>query len=261
MSHAVQPPRGALAQAGQAAPAAGAGPYGPQGVAPRAMTPNTDPAAFAATAPPPTTDEYMAALKQAGNQATPGGQPSPGGAPPAGLAQPQAQPYAPAPAGPTPAASPGLTPAGTPPVEPTPANRAPEVPVGPNPELSDLAPTAISGERTSASPKHARVLAGFLVSYEGHAEGAFWPIYEGQNIVGRKDAAQGLDVQIDHPTTSSRHAMVNAQARPGRLEVVDTGSTNGTFYGEGKIEPGRAVALRDGDQLRFGGFPVIVKII
>jgi pSer/pThr/pTyr-binding forkhead associated (FHA) protein len=106
-----------------------------------------------------------------------------------------------------------------------------------------------------------RVLAGFLVSYEATELGVFWPIYQGANIVGRKGAAPGLDIEIDHPTTSSRHAVIHATARPGRLRIEDPGSTNGTFLGEQMIEKNKPHELRDGEPMRFGGFNVIVKII
>jgi hypothetical protein len=110
-------------------------------------------------------------------------------------------------------------------------------------------------------PNSPRVLAGFLVSYEGNSMGTYWPIYQGRSVVGRKDAAQGLDIQIDHPTTSSRHAVLLAAARPGRIKLEDTGSTNGTFLGERRLEAGKPHELDDGDVLRFGGFPVLVKIV
>jgi pSer/pThr/pTyr-binding forkhead associated (FHA) protein len=106
-----------------------------------------------------------------------------------------------------------------------------------------------------------RTLAGFLVSYEATELGVFWPIYQGQNVVGRKGAAPGLDIEIDHPTTSSRHAVIHATARPGRLRVEDPGSTNGTFLGEQMLEKNRPHELRDGELVRFGGFNVIVKIV
>jgi pSer/pThr/pTyr-binding forkhead associated (FHA) protein len=105
-----------------------------------------------------------------------------------------------------------------------------------------------------------RVLAGFLVSFE-YELGQFWPLYQGQNVVGRRDAAPGLDIQIDHPTTSSRHAVIYASARPGRLKVEDVGSTNGTQLGELPLERGKKYELRDGDTIRFGGYSLVVKLV
>ncbi len=106
-----------------------------------------------------------------------------------------------------------------------------------------------------------RTLAGFLVSFDQSELGVFWPLYQGQNVLGRKGAAPGLDIEIDSPTTSSRHAVLYAAARPGRIKVEDSGSTNGTFVNDAPLERGKKFELRDNDVLRFGGFNVTVKII
>lgn len=136
-----------------------------------------------------------------------------------------------------------------PPVAPLPSPSAPPPPVLSAPTPAPIADTSL------------RVLAGFLVSYESTELGVFWPIYQGQNVVGRKGAAPGLDIEIDHPTTSSRHAVIHATARPGKLKIEDPSSTNGTFVGENMIEKNKPHDLRDGESVRFGGFNVIVKII
>jgi len=172
--------------------------------APAAAAHSKDPSAYAATAPPPTNEEFD---RQQGY-----GVPAP-----APAAPPVAVPL-PAPSAPPPAAAPAIDPS-------------------------------------------LRILAGFLVSYEASELGVFWPIYQGQNLVGRKGAAPGLDIEIDHPTTSSRHAVIHATARPGKLRVEDPGSTNGTFLGEHMIDKNKPHDLRDGEAVRFGGFNVIVKII
>jgi pSer/pThr/pTyr-binding forkhead associated (FHA) protein len=148
-------------------------------------------------------------------------------------------------------------PAYAPPPVAAPPAYAPPVPIAQAPSAP---PPAAPAAAPSADPS-LRVLAGFLVSYEATELGVFWPIYQGQNIIGRKGAAPGLDIEIDHPTTSSRHAVIHATARPGKLRVEDTGSTNGTFLGESMIEKNKAHELRDGEAVRFGGFNVIVKII
>jgi len=106
-----------------------------------------------------------------------------------------------------------------------------------------------------------RTLAGFLVSYEQTDVGMFWPLYQGQNVLGRKGAAPGLDIEIDHPTTSSRHAVLYASARPARLKLEDNGSTNGTYLGDQPLERGKRHEIRDGEIIRFGGFSAIVKLI
>ncbi|MEB2324177.1 MAG: FHA domain-containing protein [Sorangiineae bacterium] len=99
------------------------------------------------------------------------------------------------------------------------------------------------------------------MSFEGDALGEFWPIRQGQNVIGRKGAMDGLDIELDHATTSSRHATLYASARPGRLKLDDPGSTNGTFLNEQRLDNSKLYELKDGDQVRFGGFVCVVKIL
>lgn len=80
-------------------------------------------------------------------------------------------------------------------------------------------------------------------------------------MLGRRGAAPGLDIEIDNPTTSSRHAVLYASARPARLKLEDTGSTNGTFLRDQPLERGKKHEIRDGDVVRFGGFATIVKLV
>ena len=100
-----------------------------------------------------------------------------------------------------------------------------------------------------------------MVSFDQSELGVFWPIYQGQNALGRKGASAGLDIEVDSPTTSSRHATIYASARPGRVKLEDNGSTNGTFLNDAPIERGKKYELKDNDVLRFGGFNVTVKIV
>lgn len=106
-----------------------------------------------------------------------------------------------------------------------------------------------------------RTLVGFLVSYENVEVGQYWPIHQGRNVLGRQGAATGLDVEISHPTTSSLHALLLATARPGRMVVEDTSSTNGTFVNDNMLAPGQRWELRDGDRVRFGLFDTVIKIV
>ena len=106
-----------------------------------------------------------------------------------------------------------------------------------------------------------RVLVAFLVSYANVELGQYWPIHQGRNVLGRQGAATGLDLEISHPTTSSLHAVLLAAARPGRVVVEDTSSTNGTFVNENMLAPGQRWELRDGDRVRFGLFDTVIKIV
>jgi predicted component of type VI protein secretion system len=116
-------------------------------------------------------------------------------------------------------------------------------------------------EADQIPPNAPRTLSGFLVAFDVNPLGEFWPVYQGQSAVGRKSSNPELNVEIDHPTTSSRHAKLYAAARPGRLKVEDLGSTNGTYVNERRLEPSERRALEHGDTLRFGGFSVTVVLV
>ncbi len=107
----------------------------------------------------------------------------------------------------------------------------------------------------------APILMGFLVSFDGNDLGRFWPLYQGQLIVGRAQTTDNLDITVDHATTSARHAQLIALARPSRLSVQDLGSTNGTYVNEQRLVPGQPQLAAHGDRLRFGGYNVHVVLI
>ncbi len=106
-----------------------------------------------------------------------------------------------------------------------------------------------------------RILAGFLVSYDNEPLGRFWPIYQGRNRIGRKGSGFELDIELEHPTASSRHAVLLASATPGRMKLEDTGSTNGTLVNGVRLAPGVRVELADGAHVRFGLLSTLVKIV
>ena len=146
---------------------------------------------------------------------------------------------------------------------PAPApQRAPSAPA-PAPTAGQIPSSRPGRDPETVDANAPRALAAFLVSYEGSELGSFYPIHQGQNLVGRKGAAAagGLNIELEHGTTSSRHAMILASARPGRVKIEDVGSTNGTFVGDLMLERGKKHELKDGDVVRFGGYVTIVKII
>ncbi len=147
---------------------------------------------------------------------------------------------------------------------PPPAYHSAAPPAGP-PQLGMVGATAAMpgvAQDPDLVPEGApRLLAGFLVSFDTQPLGRFWPIYQGKNRVGRQGAGPGLDVELDHPTASSRHAVVIASACPGRIKIEDTGSTNGTLINGSRIAPGSRHEVQDGDRVRFGLLSTIVKIV
>ena len=96
---------------------------------------------------------------------------------------------------------------------------------------------------------------------EVYKPGDFWPLTGGRLVVGRLGAAEGIDISMQAPTISSRHAAMVVDASAGSIAVEDTGSTNGTFVNDEHIGFNGRRELRDGDRLRFGGYTTIVKVI
>lgn len=106
-----------------------------------------------------------------------------------------------------------------------------------------------------------RKLVGFLISFEVNPLGQYWPIHQGPNLVGRQGASPGLAIEIGHATASSRHAMLYAAANPSRLLIEDVGSTNGSFVNDHYMPPGVKRDLHDGDQVCFGLFTALIKLV
>lgn len=94
------------------------------------------------------------------------------------------------------------------------------------------------------------------MSFQDDSMGKFWPLWQGQNSIGRADTGQKMDVPIGHGTTSTRHAIIECDGN--RLSLSDLGSTNGTFLNEEAIGYQGRRDVRDGDRIRFGGYTVLV---
>ncbi|HQB45658.1 MAG TPA: FHA domain-containing protein, partial [Polyangiaceae bacterium] len=105
-----------------------------------------------------------------------------------------------------------------------------------------------------------RILRGFLYSFHTKTEGEFWPLFAGQNSIGRADAGEDLDIFIADPTTSSRHATIISEV-PGRFVLQDAGSTNGTFVNDQPVGFQGSVEIHDGDRIRLGGYNAAVRFI
>lgn len=105
------------------------------------------------------------------------------------------------------------------------------------------------------------VLAAFLVSYQSDPNGAHWVLKSGRLVVGRQGAADGLDVEINDPTTSSNHAAFHVDANTHAVQLEDLGSTNGTYVNDEAIPAHQRRELRDHDKVRFGGFTTVLVVV
>lgn len=73
--------------------------------------------------------------------------------------------------------------------------------------------------------------------------------YPDRMSVGR---AFNCDVVLRFPVVSKLHAHFSLTAE-GQLQLVDLGSSNGTWHNGQRLEPGRPVIVRPSDLLSFGG--------
>jgi hypothetical protein len=123
------------------------------------------------------------------------------------------------------------------------------------------APYASFPPDVAREPAPPKVLRGFLVAYGTNPSGDFWPLTAGRLTVGRFGTGEGLDIALQDPTISSRHAAFVVDGASGTVTIEDTGSTNGTFINDEHVGYGGRRELRDGDRIRFGGFTTVVKVI
>lgn len=84
--------------------------------------------------------------------------------------------------------------------------------------------------------------------------GKIYDLIEGENRVGR---AAGNEVHIVAEKLSRHHARLLLTGE--KLELIDLGSTNGTFLNDIRLEKNQPSALKEGDEIRFGDQSFHVK--
>ncbi len=98
----------------------------------------------------------------------------------------------------------------------------------------------------SSQPVEVAPVVSSVVGKLVDTSGREFDLKPGANTIGRQDT----DVLVAHPTVSRSHAKLTVTGSSFLLE--DTGSTNGTFVGNAKVEPGSPVQVRPGDEIIFG---------
>jgi pSer/pThr/pTyr-binding forkhead associated (FHA) protein len=135
---------------------------------------------------------------------------------------------------------------------------APPPMVSPPPLVS---PGSLSGPAPAmAAAPMARVLVGFLVTFQNDPSGSFWAIHSGRTQLGRS-SGEGVDIALPDASASSRHASIHADPATGQAFVEDDGSRNGTFLNEARLASGERRQLRDNDRLRLGSTTFVVKLL
>jgi hypothetical protein len=131
---------------------------------------------------------------------------------------------------------------------PTNGESAPPAPAAP--ELTDA--EALPAD---AKPK--------LVVIRGQRVNAEYPLYEGENYLGRADEkAVDVDLEDQEPPdriwSSRQHALITFD--DGKLALEDLNSLNGTFVNRLRIHPGQKQPLRVNDVIQIGTVQMRVTV-
>ncbi len=80
-----------------------------------------------------------------------------------------------------------------------------------------------------------------------------------ETVFGRRDAATGSMPDVDltpfagyRMGVSRKHAIVKQSEEADRLELIDLGSSNGSFLNGARLNANKPYKLRDGDEVRLG---------
>lgn len=111
------------------------------------------------------------------------------------------------------------------------------------------------GAAVQSTPRAARKITGWLVSFTLDEMGIDYRIYEGNNTIGR--ANENTIIIKDDSTISSRHA--NILFKGGKFWIKDDMAANGTFINDVEIEIEKACSIKDGDNIRLGNTVFIFK--
>jgi hypothetical protein len=165
-------------------------------------------------------------------------------APEVHAAPPPAAEAAPPPPPPAPPAPPPPAPAAA---VPPPAPAAPP----PAPAVPPPAPAAPAADAglipASAQPR--------LLVLRGQKRQVEYPLYEGQNFIGRADEKPvDIDLEDQEPPdriwSSRQHAVITFEN--GRMTIEDLNSSNGTFVNRAKIYPAQPQPLKVNDVIQIG---------
>lgn len=135
-----------------------------------------------------------------------------------------------------------------------------DVPVSRAPRtIADATPRSGEQGAAHAVSRAKRPLGAFLVSYQYEPLGAFWPLGQGANLIGRSGGRADVDVGLADITVSNEQAIIHVD--PNHLGIEDKGSKNGTFVNGRPLIAGAKAPLRHGDRVRFGSFETVVVVV
>jgi hypothetical protein len=94
-----------------------------------------------------------------------------------------------------------------------------------------------------------------LLVVRGAKPGMEYPIFEGQNFIGRADQ-QPVDIDLeiqelpDRIWSSRQHAVIISDG--GSLVIEDLNSSNGTYVNRNRVPPGKKQELKANDIIQIG---------
>ncbi|MCS6977373.1 MAG: FHA domain-containing protein [Gemmatales bacterium] len=130
----------------------------------------------------------------------------------------------------------------------------------PPPAAPAEAPAPAAEAKPGALPPDAKPK---LVVIRGLKIGAEYPIYEGENFIGRADE-KPVDIDLeeqespDRIWSSRQHACIIFQE--GVLTIEDLNSSNGTFVNRQRVYPGQKRQLNPNDVIQIGTVQLKVRV-
>ncbi len=168
----------------------------------------------------------------------------------------------------TPVPSPAESaPAEAPPAPPETDARAAETAAEPTAPFVPPAPSPLPAASPAGAPAEvAKLPAGSkpkLVVFRGQKVNAEYPLYEGDNYIGRADDKPvDIDLEDQEPPdriwSSRQHAIITFE--DGRLAIEDLNSTNGTFVNRTRVHPGQKRPLQINDVIQVGTVQMRLKV-
>jgi len=136
-------------------------------------------------------------------------------------------------------------------------------PGGPTPSQLAAAPPPLPATPSQTVARLSPIAVAKLVVIRGLKTAVEYPVYEGQNFIGRFDE-KPVDIDIteqeesEKPRASRQHACI-AWETTG-LTIEDLNSSNGTFVNRVRVTAGEKKALRNGDYIQTGNVLFQIKV-
>jgi hypothetical protein len=128
------------------------------------------------------------------------------------------------------------------------------------------APAPLAAAPAPAAPAGAKLPDGAqprLVVLRGLKINVEYPVYEGQNYIGRADE-KPVDIDLDDQEppdrvwSSRQHALIIYEN--GELSLEDLNSANGTFVNRTRVYPGQKRSLVPNDVIQVGTVQMKLKV-